>query len=87
MVPEGGQQNHVVAQLSLAGCYASGRGVDLDRSEAYAWYSLAARQLPEAAKARDVLELNLSPADLRQSQRRAAELKSRLKGKASEGSH
>ena len=53
------------AQAALAGLFADGRGVDLDRVEAYRWYQLAAWQRePGAADALARLSRRMSAREL-----------------------
>jgi TPR repeat protein len=65
-------QGHDRAQLSLARCYEQGLGVNQDQTEAFKWYTLAARQNGLLANAyRDQLALKLNPKEIVEGQRRA----------------
>lgn len=71
-------QGNVVAQFGLGSLYESGHGVQQDHSEAYFWLNLAAavgkgKDQERFAKTRDEAAAKLSPSELSNAQRRAAE--------------
>ena len=63
------------AQFSLGLRYAQGQGVPQDYVEAYAWFSLAAAGgFADFVKGRDIAAGDLTPEQLLEGQKRAAEL-------------
>ena len=55
--------------------YNNGEGVPKDRTEAYAWLSVAAAGGDaDAVKVRDIIESELTPDELAEGQKRATEL-------------
>ncbi len=66
------KQNYAPAQYYLGGMYAMGKGVAVDRIEAYAWLALAAKQkYSKAIKSIDGLSNALSEMDITKGQGRA----------------
>ena len=66
------------AQLSLAGCYLRGRGVWRDYIQAHMWATLSQERLPEehrarAVRARELAAENMTPEEISQAQKLAAE--------------
>jgi uncharacterized protein len=71
-------QGHVFAQYDLGTMYAKGQGVPQDYASAYMWYSLAAvRGLTDAAKEREMVAAQMTPAQIAEAQRLAREWKPR----------
>ena len=69
-------QGVAVAQFNLGVMYAEGRGVAQDYVQANMWFNLAAAQgNKEAVKARDDLTAKMTPAQIAEAQRLAAEWK------------
>jgi uncharacterized protein len=69
-------QGHVLAQSDLGTVYAKGQGVPQDYVSALMWYSLAAAKgLTDAAKERDVVAAQMTPAQIAEAQRMAREWK------------
>ena len=69
-------QGHVLAQSDLGTVYAKGQGVPQDYVSALMWYSLAAAKgLTDAAKERDVVAAQMTPAQIAEAQRLAREWK------------
>jgi len=65
---------HKEAQFNLGSMYEKGKGVPQDYAEAAKWYRLAADQgLEKAAKGLEVLEREMTPAQITQAQRLARE--------------
>ena len=68
-------QGHAWAQDSLGVMYKNGDGVPQDFTEAYAWFSVAAAGgYPDATNKRDVAAGELTPEQLSEAKKRAAEL-------------
>ena len=68
------------AQFNLGAMYEKGKGVPQDYAEAAKWYRLAADQgLEKAAKGLEVLEKEMTPAQLAEAQRLAREWKAKGK--------
>jgi TPR repeat protein len=59
-----------LAQFNIGQRFQAGRGVSTDLVEAYKWLSLAAKELPDAAGARDELKRQLSRQQLGEPKRR-----------------
>jgi TPR repeat protein len=73
-------QGHVLAQYDLGTMYAKGEGVPQDYVSAHMWYILAAAQgLTDAAKERDMVGAQMTPAQIEEAQRLASEWKPRQK--------
>ena len=69
------EQGHAHGQHTLGGMYHRGEGVPKDDVEAYAWYSVAATNGDEyAKKALPEAKAKLTPEQLTEGQKRAAEL-------------
>jgi uncharacterized protein len=69
-------QGNALAQLSLGGMYANGRGVPQDYILAHMWYNLTAAQGDQdAIKNRDLIAGNMTPAQIAEAQRLAREWK------------
>jgi uncharacterized protein len=67
-------QGHVFAQYDLATMYAKGQGVLQDYVSSYMWYSLAAgKGLTDAARERDMVAAQMTPAQIAEAQRLASE--------------
>jgi S1-C subfamily serine protease len=76
-------QGLVGAQYNLGSMYANGQGVPQNDVEAYKWWSLAAAQGDSgAAKNRDIVRSEMTPAQIAEGQRLAAEWKPRLSASA-----
>ena len=72
------EQGYAHAQFGLGVRYVTGKGVPQDRAEAHMWLNLAASRSSGADRersvgARDRLAERMTPADLREAQRRARE--------------
>ncbi len=64
------RQGSSKAQVNLGYMYGTGRGVPQDFIEAYAWYNVAATGGNESArKNRDVVAMEMSPAQVAQGQK------------------
>ena len=71
-------QGDIFAQIALAGAYAQGLGVQKDMVEALKWLDVAAAANGlngKAAESRDAFAHSLTPAQVDEAQRRAAEWK------------
>jgi TPR repeat protein len=69
-------QGHALAQSDLGTVYAKGQGVPQDYVSALMWYSLAAAKgLTDAAKERDMVAAQMTPAQIAEAQRLAREWK------------
>jgi len=69
------EQGDVGAQLFVADAYAYGYGVEPDLIEAYVWYEIAIRYWGHLAeRARDVVAVQMSDAEVAQARSRAAAL-------------
>jgi TPR repeat protein len=71
-------QGNTVAQFGLGSLYFAGRGVSQDNTEAYFWFNVAAarakgKDLERDTMARDEAAAKLTPGDLSDAQRRAAD--------------
>ncbi len=74
------EQGDPLAQSYLGGMYAEGEGLPKDYVLAHMWMNLAAAKgVQEAVKGRDLLEKNMTPAQIGRAQRLAREW--RPKGK------
>ena len=74
------ERGKAVAQWSLGIMYERGRSVPQDYVQAYRWYTLAAAKgLKEAVKGRDLLEKNMTPAQIGRGQRLARDWKAKGK--------
>ncbi len=72
------EQEDAEAQVNLGVMYAVGQGVPQDYQEAMKWFRLAADQgLEKAAKWLEVLEKEMTPAQLAEAQRLAREWKAK----------
>jgi TPR repeat protein len=80
-------QGHLYAQRALGGLYALGRGVPQDYVEAHKWFNLAASgstlssnrdNRDKSIKMRDLVAKRMTPAQIAEAQRRAAEWKPKL---------
>ena len=67
-------QGNAKAQFNLGAMYATGQGVPQDEVEAYAWHYVAATRYAMAKFTRDIAAGKLTPEQLSQGQKRAAEL-------------
>jgi len=68
------EQGHASGQFSLGAMYTAGQGVPKDYVLAHMWLNLAAAKGgKEAVKMRDLLEKNMTPAQLAEAQRLAGE--------------
>ena len=68
------EQVNDIAQYHLGLCYLEGEGVSQDDHEAYSWFTLAAAQGDDQAHLLlDKLETELSPKQIADAQKRAAE--------------
>ena len=70
------EQGHARAQYNLGGMYREGRGVPQDDVEAHMWLTIAASRSTGAERelivtVRDAGAVRMSPADLREAERRA----------------
>jgi hypothetical protein len=73
------EQGHGLAQARLGTCYEDGVGVPRDLVQAYAWFDVAAHNgTPVAALKREELARRMTPAELAEAERRAAETAERL---------
>jgi TPR repeat protein len=73
-------QGLALAQYDLGTMYAKGQGVPQDYVSALMWYSLAAAKgLTDAAKERDMVAAQMTPAQIAEAQRLAREWKPRQK--------
>jgi S1-C subfamily serine protease len=71
-------QGFADAQANLGVCYANGQGVPQNYVEAYKWFNLAAAQgQKESAKYRDSLAVSMTPEQIAEGQRRAAQFVAR----------
>ena len=69
-------QGHPLAQYDLGTMYAKGQGVPQDYVSAHMWYILAAAKgLTDAAKERDMVAAQMTPAQIAEAQRLAREWK------------
>lgn len=69
------EDGNAIAQVELATLYEVGEGVPQDFVKAHAWYNLAAAQgRRAAARKRDNIAKQMTPKDISQAQRLAAEL-------------
>ena len=59
-------QGNATAQYRLGLLYLGDAGVVADKTKAWLYFSLAANRVPEAAQARDVLELEMSNVQMKQ---------------------
>jgi TPR repeat protein len=67
-------KGYVDAQLDLGRLYENGKGVDQDYRQAYVWYAVAAaRGSGTAARSRDLVAAKLTPAEIADAERLAAE--------------
>ncbi|GDY22048.1 hypothetical protein LBMAG56_33950 [Verrucomicrobiota bacterium] len=67
-------RGHALARNNLGARHLSGEGVDADPVEAYRWFHLAAEQGDrKAAKNRDTVAASLTPAQITEALRRAAQ--------------
>ncbi len=72
------EQGHPLAQATLGLLYAEGQGVPQDDVLAHMWMNLAAAKgVQEAVKGRDLLEKNMTPAQIGRAQRLAREWKTK----------
>jgi uncharacterized protein len=70
------EQGHPVAKLYLGVMYAEGRGVTQDYLLAYMWFNLSAAQGEQkAAKALDMVERRMTPAQIAEAQKLARDWK------------
>ena len=70
------EQGHAMAQLNLGVMYNDGQGVPKDYVLAHMWVNLAAAKgVKKAVKARDLLEILMTPAQLAEAKRLAREWK------------
>jgi TPR repeat protein len=70
------EQGLSTAQTNLGNLYSGGRGVPLDRVHAYMWLSLAAaRGDPNAEKIQQLVAKAMTPAEITEAQKLAAEWK------------
>ena len=68
------EQGDALAQFNLGGMYAEGEGLPKDYVLAHMWMNLAvAKGVQEAVKGRDLLEKNMTPAQIGRAQRLARE--------------
>ena len=68
------EQGDPLAQSYLGGMYAEGEGLPKDYVLAHMWMNLAAAKgVQEAVKGRDLLEKNMTPAQIGRAQRLARE--------------
>ena len=68
------EQGYPLAQATLGLMYAEGQGVPKDYVLAHMWMNLAAAKgVQEAVKGRDLLEKNMTPAQIGRAQRLARE--------------
>ena len=61
--------------------YAEGQGVEKDYVEAYAWWNIAAKTEPKAAKNCDLIEKKMSPQQVGEAQKRTRELTALIEAK------
>ena len=74
------EQGHPLAQANLGLLYAEGQGVPQDDVLAHMWMNLAAAKgVQEAVKGRDLLEKNMTPAQIGRAQRLARDWKAKGK--------
>ena len=72
------EQGDPLAQSYLGGMYAEGEGLPKDYVLAHMWMNLAAAKgVQEAVKGRDLLEKNMTPAQIGRAQRLAREWKAK----------
>ena len=72
------EQDHASGQFSLGAMYIAGHGVPKDYVLAHMWMNLAAAKgVKEAVNGRDLLEKNMTPAQLAEAQRLAREWKAK----------
>jgi len=68
------EQGNANAQYNLGGMYANGQGVPQDYVQAHKWFNLAATQGDKVAvKNRDIVAMNMTPADVSKAQKLARE--------------
>jgi len=60
------QQGNSSAQYRLGLLYLGDQNIKTDKIKAWMYFSMAADKVPEAAQARDVLELEMTPIELKQ---------------------
>ena len=70
--------NQPAAQLRMGERYRDGELNELDFVEAYAFFNLAARKLPEATLERNKLELSMSRQKISAAQRRSQHLRGQI---------
>jgi len=69
------------AHYQVGLCFRDGNGVVQNYSEAYAWFSVSATTNETAAQCRDALANRMSPEQISDGERRAAELHARFDGR------
>jgi TPR repeat protein len=72
-------QGYTSAQNNLATMYADGKGVPKNFVKAYVWYSIASANGDETSKKNlDILNSDMTPQQIAQAQKEAAELWDRI---------
>ncbi|HRH90440.1 MAG TPA: tetratricopeptide repeat protein [Agitococcus sp.] len=66
LLEKSAQQGNAIAQYRLGLLYLGDSTIKTDKSKAWYYFAMAANKVPEAAQARDVLELEMTPAELKQ---------------------
>ncbi len=76
---KGAEQGTGFAQDKMGFCYRDGKGVLKDEVEAYAWFNLAAIQIRQVRSTLEMLEENMSYAQIQAAQKRTKELQELIK--------
>lgn len=66
LLEKSAQQGNAIAQYRLGLLYLDDAHVKADKLKAWAYFAMSANKVPEAAQARDILELEMSPAEIKQ---------------------
>lgn len=66
LLEKSAQQGNAIAQYRLGLLYLGEADIKADKSKAWYYFAMAANKVPEAAQARDVLELEMTAAELKQ---------------------
>ena len=66
LLEKSAQQGNATSQYRLGLLYLGESTIKADKTKAWYYFAMAANKIPEAAQARDVLELEMTPAELKQ---------------------
>lgn len=66
LLEKSAKQGNAIAQYRLGLLYLGEADIKADKSKAWYYFAMAANKVPEAAQARDVLELEMTAAELKQ---------------------